>query len=165
MTTETLKPAKSAVSKPAPAATAVTAPPVASHLELPRYESAVFVVLHEPAHGVTIADLQRPSYWKLLTRQLGRSKWIEIRAIAKDGSFEAQLRVEQVLEDGVHVRVLSTWTNPEKPARLPEGYAVALVSDGWKVAVPPGEEPIGVIFVTEYLAAKAAIQHEQREPV
>lgn len=165
MTTETMKSAKSAVSKPAPAATRATPLPVASPAELPRYETTIFTVLHEPAHGVTLEDVMRPAYWGMHTKRLGHSRWTEIVVLPVNGSWEARLRVEMVVESGVHMRLLSAWTSPAKADRVPEGYSIDFSTGGWRVRVPVSEEAIVRQFPTEHLAAKAAIEHALREPV
>lgn len=109
--------------------------------ELRLYTSQVNVFVHEVEHGVTLDDVLRPQYWKHVWRQLARSKWTEVNAIAIDGTWEARLRVIAAGEGFAKVRVLSHWQAERKNGKtgLPAKWDLQFVAGGWRVKNADGE--------------------------
>lgn len=97
--------------------------------------------------GVTLADVQEPTYWVHVVRELaqqrvvGRKSFNRIEVLADDGSWEAELRVMNVVDEGtvrrVETRLLRQWPVAGVAVQkltTPPGYKVEHVANrGWRV--------------------------------
>lgn len=134
------------------------------------YDACVTWRYFAPA-GVTLEMVQRPDYWRNVTRELGQQRitgknaWNKIEVLAEDGSWEAELRVLSVEAGLVHTRVIREWTPKATPGRkpnLPDGYIVEHVpNNGWR-ALDPNGEPIASKKPTEEDAIRAAAAHSKK---
>ncbi len=121
--------------------------------------------------GHTLADCQRPDYWRNVTREAGQQRvpnrhaWNKIEIIAEDGTWEAELRILSVDAGLVHTRTLREWYAPSKPGRkpsVPDGYSIEHIRDnGWR-AVDPHGEPVAQRLATEDMAVRAAADHAKK---
>jgi hypothetical protein len=104
-----------------------------------------WVFMHEAAPGVTIDDVMQPGYWKNVAKLLGSSKNAKIEVIARDQSWEAELRVYSVGDGFAKVRILNLWDSSKarskggRPPVLPEGFKADFVENGWRVRAPSGD--------------------------
>lgn len=121
--------------------------------------------------GITLADVQRPDYWRNVLREVGqqrivgRNAWNKIEILAEDGSWEAELRILSVADGLVQTRVIREWSQPAKPGRkpgAPEGYVIEHIpNNGWRVLDPNGQ-PVASKLSNEEDANRAAASHSKK---
>ena len=136
---------------------------------------------HIAPDGVSIEDVQRPTYWRNVVREAGqqrvpkRHSWNKIEVLAADGSWECMLRVTSIEKEFVYTRLIyaagdigakfvETPSAPSKKgaSQLPKGYKVEHLPSGWRALDPNGEEVDGASGKTQKAdAVRAAIAHSR----
>lgn len=127
--------------------------------ELPRSWDARPRYFWEAPAGVTLDDVQQPSYWREVSRFF-KQRYAVVEVVSVSGAWECTLSAVEVLPDGgVEMRLTSLWQAPDQamPA-LPEGYAIQLNANGWTVfdANDSRRGPIVTAAVSERKARELA---------
>lgn len=121
--------------------------------------------------GTTLADCQRPDYFRNNVRECaqsrypGRHAWNKIEIIAEDGTWEAELRILSAALGLVHTRLIREWKVAALPGRkpgLPEGYRIEHVQgNGWR-CLDQNAGMVAQLLSTEDEALRAAAAHARR---
>lgn len=121
--------------------------------------------------GVTLEECLKPDYWRNNIRDLSRSRdgkpaFNRIELMAADASWEADVRVMEVSDGLVTLRVLRRWPEslvekqPEQP--VPEGYRVEFIdANGWR-ALEPGGTTLTEKRTTRDEAMRRAVEHARK---
>ena len=102
--------------------------------ELPRSWDARPRYFWEAPAGVTLDDVQQPSYWREVSRFF-KQRYAVVEVVSVSGAWECTLSAVDILSDGgVEMRLTSLWQAPDEamPA-LPDGYTIQLSANGWTV--------------------------------
>lgn len=132
--------------------------------DLPRSWDARPRFFWEAPVGVTLAMVQRPEYWREVSRFF-KQRWAVVEVVSVSGAWECVLSAVQVLPDGgVEMRLTNAWQAPDEPMpELPEGYKVQLNSNGWIVFDSNTDRgPVATCVVTERKARELAIEDFDR---
>lgn len=128
--------------------------------DLPRSWDARPRYFWEAPAGVTLEDVQQPSYWREVSRFF-RQRWAVAEVVSISGAWECTLSAVEVRPDGgVEMRLTSVWQAPDEDMpELPEGYAVQLNPNGWAVFDHSGNGsryPVATGVITERKARELA---------
>jgi hypothetical protein len=98
---------------------------------------------HVAPASVTLEQVCEPTYWRTVSRDLGRQPWALIEVVCDDGTWEADLRVYAVGDGYAKVRVRAKYEYAGPIGRRPkepDGYRIEHVSgQGWRAIDPAGD--------------------------